>query len=340
MRRPFMLLFCIASIVVEGAISAQTPKANSSAGCESPNQIAVRYVKEGHSKKAKSLLLQDLSALGTTGFAAECVGLVLNNLAAIMLSSGRLAEAEIFAERSINILEKNYSPKDSVLLRPLQILSAARFEQGKTGKAREAFQKMQAIPAQRPDYQALVHGLAAALLQAEGRRKEAELEYLATISAWEGAGHGNTADSAAVVSQLGSLYIEEHRFEEAQRLLDRALVIFTAAKDTVAMDRIKLLNLRAVLHARQSQWREAEQDLRLAVLIVDRQAQVDPVAVAALPANYAVVLRKTHRQREARSIEARAVALRAHPVRNALVDVTELRQPSNLAAHFLPQHQE
>jgi tetratricopeptide (TPR) repeat protein len=330
MRRPFMLLFCVGSMVVEGAMSAQTRNGKSSAGCESPNQIAVRYVKEGHSQKAESLLLQDLSELEATGSGAECVGLVLNNLAAIMLFSGRLAEAEIFAERSVNILEKSYSPKDSVLIRPLQILSAARFEQGKTGKAREAFQKMQAIPAERPDYEALVHGLAAALLQAEGRSKEAESEYLATMSAWERAGRANTTESAAVLSQLGSLLIEEHRFAEAQRLLDRALVIFTADKDTVAMDRVKLLNLRAALHARQGQWREAEQELRQGVMIIDRQPQVDPVTVAALLANYAVALRKTHQREEARSVEARARALPAHPVRNALVDVTELFAESNL----------
>jgi tetratricopeptide (TPR) repeat protein len=211
--------------------------------------------------------------------------------------------------------------------RALQTILLADLEP--SGKAREAFQKMQAIPTERSDYEPLVHGLAAALLQAEGRWKEAESEYLATMSAWERAGRANTADSAAVLSQLGSLLIEEHRFPEAQLLLDRTLVIFTADKDTVAMDRVKLLNLRAALHARQGQWREAEQDLRQGVLIIDRQPQVDPVTMAALLANYAVALRKTHQREEAQSIEARARALRAHPVRNALVDVTELFAESN-----------
>jgi tetratricopeptide (TPR) repeat protein len=330
MRRPSILLFCFASIVVERAIFAQAPHENSSAGCEIPNQTAVQYVKQGHSQEAESLLVQNLSELEQMGFGAECVGLVLNNLAALMLSSGRLAEAEIFAEKSVDILERRHSPKDSLLLRPLQILSAARFEQGKLRKAREAFQKMQAIPTAQLGDQALVHDLAAALLQAEGRWTEAESQYLASMSALEGSGAGNTADSAAVLSQLGSLYIEEHRFAEAQQLLDRALAIFNAGKDTVAMDRIKLLNLRATLNARQGQWPEAEQDLRLSMSIIDRQPQVDPVVVAALLANYAVALRKTHRQREARSIEARVDALRANSVRNALVDVTELSTQSNL----------
>ncbi|MGI9071086.1 MAG: hypothetical protein ACR2JB_07140 [Bryobacteraceae bacterium] len=62
----------------------------------------------------------------------------------------------------------------------------------------------------------------------------------------------------------------------------------------------------------------------MGVLMIDREAHVDPAAVATLLANYAVALRKNHRKREARSIEARAAALRGNPAANALVDVTEL----------------
>jgi tetratricopeptide (TPR) repeat protein len=330
MRRPFILLLCAAIRVIAGPISAQIPEANSSTVCESSNQLAVRYVNEGHSQEAESLLLKQLSELERTRSGAECMGLVLNNLAAIMLSSGRLTQAELFAERSVNTLEGSYSRKDPILLRPLQILSAARFQQGKIGKAREAFQNMQSIPSERLEDQAVVHGLAAALLQAEGKLKEAESEYLVTINAWEGAGHGNTAGAGTVISQLGSLYIEEHRFEDAHRLLDRAWAIFTAASDTVAMDRIKLLNNRATLHARQRQWREAEEDLRLCISMVDREVHVDQAALAMLLDNYAIALRKNHRKREARSIEARSSALRVHPAPNAVVDVTELLAESKL----------
>jgi hypothetical protein len=57
--------------------------------------------------------------------------------------SGRLADAERLAERSVLILEKTYTTNDVMLL--LQILAASRFEQGKTARAREAFKRMQAI---------------------------------------------------------------------------------------------------------------------------------------------------------------------------------------------------
>jgi hypothetical protein len=48
-----------------------------------------------------------------------------------------------------------------MLLRPLEALAAARFEQGKTARAREAFKRMQAIRIPRPEDIALVHGTAA-----------------------------------------------------------------------------------------------------------------------------------------------------------------------------------
>ena len=133
-----------------------------------------------------------------------------------------------------------------------------------------------------------------------------------------------------LISQLGSLYIEECRFEEAQNLLNRAWALFTSAEDTVAMDKVKLLNNRATLHARQGEWREAGEDLRVCILMMDREKHVDTAAFATLLDNYAIALRKTHRKREARSIEARASALQGHPATNAVVDVTELLAQSKL----------
>ena len=56
-------------------------------------------------------------------------------------------------------------------MRPLQILAATSFEQGETGKAREAFKRKQSIRIQRPEDRALLHGMAAVLSEAEGREK-------------------------------------------------------------------------------------------------------------------------------------------------------------------------
>jgi tetratricopeptide (TPR) repeat protein len=166
--------------------------------------------------------------------------------------------------------------------------------------------------------------LAAALLYAEGRYNEAEAEYLKALGAWEESGLGETTDVAAVLDGLATLYISNGRYREAGRALDRALSIVTSAKDAVPMDRIKLLTSRAELHVRQAEWRQAEADLGSAISTADRDTRMDPTLLKSLLANYAHVLRKNHRGREARTIEARAAALKTHELTNGVVDLSEL----------------
>jgi tetratricopeptide (TPR) repeat protein len=299
------------------------------AECMELNQTVTIQVASGRFQEAEIALAAGLAS-GANRLGQACAGLILNNLAAKTAVSGRFAEAEVLAARSLSILGGSYPQDDPVLLRPLQTLFAVRFEQGKIAKAREASMRMRSIRIERPEDCALVAGVAASLLQAEGRPREAESEYLSALSAWERAGRGATADAASILNFLGSLYIEERRFEEARRALDTALSIFTTDQDAVPMDRMKLLNLRSVLYARQGEWRDAEEDLRVATSIADRETGADPVFWGPMWANYAYVLRKNHKGREARSFEARAAALHAHDIPDSLVDVTELlRKPTS-----------
>jgi len=293
------------------------------AACVELHQIVMTQIANGKLNEAE---LKVSAALASGGDHAQdtCAGLVLNNVAVFMAVSGRIADAERLAERSVLILEKAYAPNDLILLRPLQTLAAARFELGKTAKAREAFKQMQAIQVQRPEDAALLHGMAGAMSQAEGKLSEAEAEYLASLRAWEEAGRRETVDAGAVFNDLGSLYIQEQRLAQAQRALDAAFAIFSSAKDAGPMDRIKVLHCMGTLHARQGNWREAAQNFHDALGMADQEPWVDPVALRSLLTSYAYVLRRNHRRREARSMEARAAALHTATSRSAVVDVTDL----------------
>jgi uncharacterized protein HemY len=92
----------------------------------------------------------------------------------------------------------------------------------------------------------------------------------------------------------------------------------------VPTDRIKLLHARAILYARQGEWRDAEEDLRSAISTASQITQLDPVTLQAVLADYAHVLRKNHRAREARSVEARAAALPTRAITDTVVDLSEL----------------
>ena len=132
------------------------------------------------------------------------------------------------------------------------------------------------------------------------------------------------SDAGSILSALGSLYIQERRLAEAGQALDRALEIFSRAKDAVPMDRIKILHVRGVLYARQGDWLSAERELRDALLLSDSEPWIDPLALRSLLSSYAIVLRKNHHGREARSIEARAAAIQTDNKKAAIVDFTEL----------------
>jgi len=201
-----------------------------------------------------------------------------------------------------------------------------QLEQREIAKARETFRKLQSIPipTDQPENRAVVHGLAATLLYTEGRYREVEAEYLKALGAWEEAGRGKTTDVAAVLDGLGLLYIANRRYPDASRTLDRARAILTSANGAVATDWMKLLSTRAELDRRQRKWHDAEADLRDAISAADREMRLGPAVLKSLLDNYAYVLRKIHRGREARLIEARAATLHARAWTTGVVDISEL----------------
>jgi tetratricopeptide (TPR) repeat protein len=265
---------------------------------------------------------------GASAAEDECAGLVYSIRAASRAVSGNMAEAELDAERSLAILDKSHAADDRVLLRPLHTLAVARFEQRKTAQARQAYRRMQLIPTELPEDRKLLHGMAATLLGAAGNFKEAASEGRAALSALNEEGRGSSAECASILIGLASIYIKDHQFDQAGQALDRAMAIVNTATDTVALDRVALLYMRGVLHARQRRWLDAEPDMREALSIATREKVADPQVFAWLLPNYAIVLRKIHRRGEARSVEARVAAFRNHPEANVVVDVTDLSAES------------
>jgi len=261
--------------------------------------------------------------------AEPCAGWALRSTANILAASGRPAEAEVFAERALHVMEKTHPPDDPALFGPLQVLVSVRFEQGKVGRAREAFQRMQSIRTEGPVEKALMHSLMAAFLQNAGQRREAEAAYQKALTAFGEGGFGKTADEGSVLCALGSLYVDERRYPEAEAILVRALATFSAAKDTVPVDIVKLLELRGVLYIRMGRWEQAGADLRTALSMLEGESCNDPVILKPLLVHYALVLRKTRRRQEATSLEARAASFRADGSAD-VVDVTELRRAAKL----------
>jgi hypothetical protein len=106
--------------------------------------------------------------------------------------------------------------------------------------------------------------------------------------------------------------------------LDQALSIFTMSPESVPLDRIKLLHVRAAVYARRGNWQRAGEAMEKAISLADHDASLDSEIRKSLLDDYAKLLRNNRQGRQARSIEARAAAVRTSSVSNSLVDVTEL----------------
>jgi tetratricopeptide (TPR) repeat protein len=305
--------------------NGRTETTQFSSACTRLNNEALAGIAGAGSAEVENLLS---AALVTDRHDPVCGGLIMNNIAALLFASGRVAEAKAMATRSVHNFEERFPPDDPVLLRPLQILAATQFEQGETARSRETFQKMKAIRATRPEDRELVNAMAASLLEAEGRWKEAEFQYAAAIQELKDDGRGDTSDAGSLLNGIGGLYVKERRMAEARRALDDALGTFERARDATPWDRIKVLHTRATLCARQGEWRESEQDLANAVSIADRDPRVEAPGLRSLLIDYAAVLRKNRKRGEARAVEKRAAALEGGTEDRWVVDVTDLRRPN------------
>jgi hypothetical protein len=168
------LLFGLRSAAAQRMVQhvAVSPK------CKDLNEVVLAQAAMQRIAEAESTLAAAV-ADRATHIEDSCAGLILNNLAAQAAFSGKTDEAEGLAKRSVEILEKVYSPEDRVLLRPLQILAATQFEQRKFARARQAFNRMRMLRLDGAEDQALVHGMAGAFLHVEHKLQEAETEYLA-----------------------------------------------------------------------------------------------------------------------------------------------------------------
>ena len=323
MRVRLFTIYASAVAIWQAAAQGSGPYAKLSPSCLEFNQKIVDKVQGGQLADAEAAFF--VAGVRTeNGSEQNCIWLTLHNRAYILALSGRREEAEVLSQQALRILDKLYSPDDPIRFGSLHLLWSLQYQQGKLGQARQAFQSMRALRLDKPRNRAMLYGAAADQLQAEGRYKEAEQEFLRALAAWKEEGRGESAEAAALLTSLGTLQVAQGRYLDAGKTLNRAFAIVNSAKDAIPMDLVNLYGARASLHARQQRWQAAEEDLKSAISIADRDTRLDPAELKRLLVNYVYVLRKTHRKKEARSVEARAAAIHGPALRNAIVDVTEL----------------
>jgi tetratricopeptide (TPR) repeat protein len=291
--------------------------------CIELNDAVLVQAANGQIEKVESAVSRAL-ATGATHLDPSCAAVVLSNVAAAAASLGQLVEAERWAGQSISILEKSYPPNHPAFFHPLQVLVSVWFEQGKTTTAKKMFKRLQSLRIERAEDVAVIHEIAAEFLEAEGKYREAESEYFASIDAWKQTGRGDSVQAGSLLNSLGLLYIKAHRLEDARRTIYRALDTFSADPNALPMERIKVHSLLGFLHSRKKEWPEAVEEFGTALSIADREPWLHPSLLRLVLSSYAEVLRKSHHRQEARSIETRMAALPRDRTTEFVVDVNEL----------------
>jgi tetratricopeptide (TPR) repeat protein len=123
----------------------------------------------------------------TAAFGADhpATALMLRNLALAFEQSGYPNYAELYAQRSLAILEAAFGPQDVSLVPALNVLTEAYVTQGRLTEARAIATRAVAIgPDAGAHYATALHNLAA-IFQNEGKFKEAAEFYRRALSARE-----------------------------------------------------------------------------------------------------------------------------------------------------------
>ena len=202
------LMAAMAMLPAAAQVLAAAPTPNTA--CIQFNQTIVTKLDSGQIAEAEALLSAELKEQDGH-LEPSCLGLTLHNFANVLALSGRLAEAEAVAQKSLRLNAVTYAQEDSRLFRPLHLLWSIQFQRGERGKARQTFHKMQALLLDRAQDRSMFHGATATQLQADGSYEEAGREFIKALAASEEKGRAQTVDFAILLSGLGALQLERPR---------------------------------------------------------------------------------------------------------------------------------
>jgi tetratricopeptide (TPR) repeat protein len=293
------------------------------AACFTLKQQVAAEIERAHLAEAEAAVNAALAS-GDGDALAACLWPAIYDLANASAVAGRLEPAERLAERALRMIDKLYRPADPVRFRVVELLWAVQYQQQKFSRARQTFRVLQSLDIVDPEVRLGLYRTAAAQLQNDGLFPDAEIEYRKALSVAEEAGAGGKTEVIVLHSRLAALYVVQDRAQEARLALEAALSIANSAATAVPRDLVNILMVRAAMYGRQGEWLAAASDFSSAVALSERGAPLDPGQHKFLLRNYAFVLRKLNRKKEAQAVEDLAAAIPAPLSAVGLVDVKQL----------------
>jgi tetratricopeptide (TPR) repeat protein len=128
---------------------------------------------------------------------------------------------------------------------------------------------------------------------------------------WDEASRVSSLNLASTLENLGVLYFDQRRYDEAGGLFDRAVTINERALGQEHPDVARGLTKLARADLARGYYAEAEVPCQRALHILEKASQPDYTALIEVLMNYALVLEKTKRKADAELLQTRAMVYRA-----------------------------
>jgi len=294
------------------------------------NRLGTELQQQGRYSEAEQAFNAALEAARLASQADAGTPSILNNLAFLYQDTGRTWVAETRYRRVVSLLENAHGNRHPVLAVPLANLASLYVEQGQPGPARRLYERIAGLqPGDSPSRvdSFTVLRLSAAILEAEGRSREAEAAYLQLLPAAQAAFGENSVQMAEALAKLGLVCARMNRQASAASYLVRGLSML---EGLVGEDHPSLVNPMSnlgTLYMGMRRHADAECLLARALRIAAASFGEENLIYGQVLRAYAETLGRLNRKQESKAARERSEAILATVSRFSrhTVDVKDLR---------------
>lgn len=261
-----------------------------------------------------------LAAVTTTVFAqTSLVESYLDDAHAALLRAD-YPRAERLFRAALSEANKVQKAEESVeaTLNALNGLGNALVEQGKLPEAekiaREHIKLCELVDGAKTQRCLVARANLAEILQRESKFEEAEQTARSVLTLREESEGPAHVDVGYSLTTLAAMFINQRKFEQAESLLNRAVAIFGAMKGADVTEQnllagVQAKRLLATCLVERRDYRDAETQIKTAMLIRERLQGPNSIDLAGDLRIYQRILAETHRTREANAVNRRATLI-------------------------------
>jgi tetratricopeptide (TPR) repeat protein len=260
-----------------------------------------------------------------------------NDVATQLQEKGRFREAREAYQRAIEATENSPVLPATRLRLQLNLASLYLEERAYTDAdqlIRAAESQAQGISRDNPEL-ARLFNVAGTLRLIEGKLSSAEQKYREALAILDQARPEHTNELASALLNIASVQMRQGNYLEARGSFDRGIALLEASAETPKSQLIRALASRSTLEYLAKNWKDAERAAARALAMAETQYGSESPVVGEVLQNYALILDRLRRGKEARSYRRRARSLMSNgqSAFRPLIDITELEASDRPAVH-------